>query len=460
MFESIKYKLRYGVLSLTARQARIDLRGRAVIDEDVGRIGFNAFAKRSNLRFVEIPGHVRELSSRAFADCKNLKQVEFCEGVEILEGCLFNGCHKLKRIILPDSVKEVSSVAFYGSCLEEPVYNRSGDVLYYYPDLPQETFTVPTGVKRLARGAFGRNKKLKEVIIPEGLERIENMTFCETNLQEITIPASVKFVAAEAFYDCPMLKKLDIRCDLSALKPGIFNYCPQVQVTINGEEPDFEQDLHIRGISLMQVPRSLHVPEDYYRDRRIFWNFTQRLAEGDTQAMMEFADYLERQGTEEFYECAVNFWRYRAFLYGNPEAAAWKEAWMQAHPRQRIPTVMDPDLKGDYHGDQLRALGFLFFDPERSYTLEGVDNNGIVEISSWCDELPADEDGFGRENLYDWWYLDENLTRIPGICYLGCRSWADRARAKKVFADAYQNAVAAVKQKKQRKNQTDGSRVE
>ena len=81
MFENIKYKLRYGVLSLTARQARIDLRGRAVIDEDVGRIGFTAFAKRSNLRFVEIPGHVRELSSRAFADCKNLKQVEFCEGV-------------------------------------------------------------------------------------------------------------------------------------------------------------------------------------------------------------------------------------------------------------------------------------------------------------------------------------------------------------------------------------------
>lgn len=448
MFDNIKYKLRYGVLNLTARQARIDLRGRAVIDEDVGRVGFAAFAKRSNLRFVEIPGHVRELSSRAFAGCKNLKQVEFCEGVEILEGSLFNGCSKLKRITLPDSVKEVSGVAFYGTCLEEPVYNRSGNVLYYYPDLPQEIFAVPAGVKRLVRGAFSQNKHLKKVILPDGLERIENLAFSEINLEEITIPASVKFVATEAFYECPMLKKLDICCELSALKPGIFGYCPQVQVTVNGEEPDFEQDLRIRGISLMQVPRSLHVPENYYRDRRIFWNFTQRLAAGDTQAMMEFADYLERRGTEEFYTCAANFWRYRAFLYGDPDAAAWKEAWMQAHPRQQIPAAMEPDLKGDYHGAQLRALGFLFFDPERDYTLEGVDDNGIVEVSSWCDELPADEDGFGRENLYDWWYLDENLTRIPGACYLGCRSLTDKILAKKVFSDAYQNAAAAVKQKK------------
>ena len=152
---------------------------------------------------------------------------------------------------------------------------------------------------------------------------------------------------------------------------------------------------------------------------------------------------------EEFYECAANFWRYRAYLYGNPEAAAWKEAWMQTNPRQRIPTVMDPDLKGNYHGDQLRALGFLFFDPERSYTLEGVDENGIVEVSSWCDELPADEDGFGRENLYDWWYLDAHLARIPGVCILGCFSAADKARMKNLFKNVYQRAVTAVKEKKE-----------
>ncbi|MBQ4610387.1 MAG: hypothetical protein IJB30_01495, partial [Clostridia bacterium] len=121
------------------------------------------------------------------------------------------------------------------------------------------------------------------------------------------------------------------------------------------------------------------------------------------------------------------------------------DAWLSDHPRRLIPSVITDKLQGTFMGEKLRALGFLFFEPGREYSLMGKDKNGIVEVSSWCGEEGPDEDGFGREELYDWWYLDEHLCPIPGVKKIHSYSRHDRSAFSKKFEEQYELALKGIK---------------
>ena len=51
---------------------------------------------------------------------------------------------------------------------------------------------------------------MKEVIVPEGMDRIGGHWFRESGIGNITIPASLKEIGSEAFYGCNCLKCVTI----------------------------------------------------------------------------------------------------------------------------------------------------------------------------------------------------------------------------------------------------------
>ena len=52
---------------------------------------------------------------------------------------------------------------------------------------------------------------LREVVIPDGTDRIGSYWFWGSEVESVTIPSSVKKIGAEAFYSCRQLKKLVLR---------------------------------------------------------------------------------------------------------------------------------------------------------------------------------------------------------------------------------------------------------
>ena len=128
--------------------------------------------------------------------------------------------------------------------------------------------------------------------------------------------------------------------------------------------------------------------------------------------------------------------------------------WVLEHPKQQIPSVIRSTLKGNADGLTLRALGFLFFDPCRKYHLHGLDRTSIVQVCSWCDEEGPDEDGFGREELYDWWYLDEHLNQLPGVEMLHSYSYSETRTLFDRFDAQHAAAARAVRERRQRKQAT------
>ncbi|MBQ2433073.1 MAG: hypothetical protein II266_01465, partial [Clostridia bacterium] len=99
-------------------------------------------------------------------------------------------------------------------------------------------------------------------------------------------------------------------------------------------------------------------------------------------------------------------------------------------------------LCGRADGKELNALGFMFFDEDREeYSLSGVDEDGVVEVSAWESEDGPDSDGFGREENYDWWYLNEFLIKPEGVDWVHGWSNNDKRCNEKMFKEIHDQAA-------------------
>jgi len=416
---------------LKREHAKVDLFGRAVIPHGTEEIGFRAFFGNAGLKSVILPETVKTIATDAFCDCKNLQTVSLPEGLLSIGAGAFTGCSALKTLTLPDTVKDVSFWDLSG--LTSPVYNASKTILYHYPrGLTGPVFALPNTVKTIAPSAFRENTALEEVVLPEGITVIPTHAFWSSSIERITIPQTIKVIKSRAFFCCKALKEVHIPGEDTRIEDGAFLRCPFDMALNLSKMPRLDQRLHWFGGSLLKRIR-FDLPErDHTRDSR-FLKLAAASAAGDASAMWKFADWFEALGEHSFYKDAANFWRYRAGQYGHPQANAWLEQWLSLHPKEHLPAILNESLSGPSDGKRLRYGGFLFFDPKREYSIEQADEDGVVLVSSWCGDDGPDESGFGREEYYDWWYLDEYLNPIPGTKYFHSYSRQDKEANSKDF---------------------------
>ncbi len=433
---------------LYAKIAKVDLWGRAVIPVGTNEIAHITFDGNKALRSVLVPGTVKQIGDRAFADCVNLKKVCLEEGLQTIGRNAFTGCSNLTNLILPDSIRELDGWAFYNfTGLQNPAYNRSRTILYCYPCTAQEKiFRIPEGIKRINSAAFLNNPYLEEVILPESLEILEARVFLDCGIRRITIPDTVKRIEGGAFWGCKFLKEVCISGDHTTVETGAFYKCSNDMQILLPKKLRIDEQLHLRGMTFLRQLRLLP-PEDRHWESTEFIKLAKGCV-GESQVMWSLGNYLSGLGTHPFYQCAANFWRYRAFQKGDAEAEAWFLQWVDEHPGEAMPSIMDETMSGYFDGKALCGLGFLFFNPERGYSIDSPDSDGVVEVSSWSSTEGPDSDGFGMEECYDWWYLDENLNELPGVGYIHNFSHLDKRNNEKKFQKLHDAAAASVRERR------------
>lgn len=379
-------------------------------------VGPEALKDCLQLERLVIPGTVKKIEHCAFENCVNLREVVLEEGIEELGRYLFTGCEKLHQITVPDSVKRVTPDSFHRiPNLKLPVLNASGtEYIYCPPKLGEKKVTIPHGVRIIQRQAFDDFSALEEVILPNTLERIEWSAFQYTSLKRVTLPESVKYVSGSSFYGCGSLERVDIRCDSTAIQPFAFAECPCLRLPY-ASPSQYIECMRMQGKSLFRFPETRELPGDGHEADPIFLECAAGCLMGKQEAMEQMADYFhgKQEDGHPFYLLAEHFWRMRLYYLGNQKAKQWFFDWITAHPDTQIEVAASvPIPRGD--GAVLHALGFLFFDPHRYYYVQNPDDCGIVEVSAYAGSSDPDDDGFGSENYYDWWYMTENLAMVPG----------------------------------------------
>ena len=74
-------------------------------------------------------------------------------------------------------------------------------------------------------------KKLKDVVIPDGVERIGNQWFWGAEVESVKIPASMREIGADAFCGCEKLSEVVFEegSRLKVIGKGVFVYCSNIR---------------------------------------------------------------------------------------------------------------------------------------------------------------------------------------------------------------------------------------
>ena len=77
-------------------------------------------------------------------------------------------------------------------------------------------------------------RELRDVVIPDGAEKIGNHWFLDTSIESVTIPASVKEIGVDAFRYCEQLKHVTFAegSRLEKLRSSCFSYSGLEKITI------------------------------------------------------------------------------------------------------------------------------------------------------------------------------------------------------------------------------------
>ena len=420
---------------LTGKTAVHISKGHLDIPEGTEEISSRALEGNKKLVSVSVPSTVKVIGDRAFAECENLEQVILREGLESIGDNVFTDCPKLRSIVIPDSVTQLRGQAFYRCGLTEPVLNVSGATLYFCPGAAAGTeYTVPEGVRAIGGWAFQDLPRLRQVRLPQTLERIEKMAFVQCGLTSVVIPAGVKEIGESVFCSCNELKTITLEEEPDPIRTAV-TLC------------------RLRGRSFLARTRCELPGDDPYWLDETFQAIARQCGAGYVEAMEEMTAFFDakHQAYPEtaFYGPAANFWRYRAYEQGSGKAKLWLEDWLKMFPDGRMPSVfLTEELFGVADGLELNALGFLFFAPDREYHLAGRDAEGVVEVSAYAGEDGPDEDGFGMEIYYDWWYLDDNLCPVPGADCLHHFSGIDKRVNRERFQKSHDIAAQAIAQRR------------
>lgn len=143
---------------------------------------------------------VTGIKSRAFENCINLTKViipgridKYGSYINNYGSNIFKNCTNLVRAKLDDDLEEIPAGLFYGcASLKSPCFTKSVKIIY--------------------NAAYCGCNSLKNVYIPDGVERLDSaFIYCE-NLESISFPESInKKIYASDFRGCYNLQTIEIR---------------------------------------------------------------------------------------------------------------------------------------------------------------------------------------------------------------------------------------------------------
>ena len=172
--------------------------GVITFDRNVYKIGFQTFYGKTSINTIKLPNCITYIEAYGFTDCVNLTYINIPEDIQFICSGQFTGCYSLKRL----TGKYVTDD---GRCV---IMNNKLETV-----APAEliSYTIPEGVTTIAGGAFRACRDLKEIIISEGVETIDDteaFAGCD-NLEIVVVPSTLKYLGGSAFKGCARLTRFE-----------------------------------------------------------------------------------------------------------------------------------------------------------------------------------------------------------------------------------------------------------
>ena len=235
------------------------------IPEGVTKIASWFCNEPARVRRLRLPQSLTRIDDCNFIALKNLEYVYIPSSVRSIGRCAFSDCAKLKHIEIENPNTEIALWAFDGTKYESDMLQSKGALILgstlVKASKEVDKYIVPSHVKIIGRDAF-KNAKIKEVIVPHGVTKLDICAFAYSSLERISLPDTLKTIEAYAFSNCTSLTELTIPKSVTRIGDCAFEELPNCVLTIlNGH--DDEEIFRFAQCSFgMHTPniKEVHVP--------------------------------------------------------------------------------------------------------------------------------------------------------------------------------------------------------
>ena len=166
----------------------------------------------------------------------------------------FYQCSRLARVTLNEGLRELGDV----------LTAEKGELCGAFEDSALEEIVIPSTMQRLHYRTFRGCKRLAEIRLPTGLEKIGRMCFQGSGLGRITIPWTVTEIGERAFEDCAALKSVCIEYGsvLETIGEAAFANCKNIKTVYAPENvqisvPETAEVVRLPGANVLVASRCL-----------------------------------------------------------------------------------------------------------------------------------------------------------------------------------------------------------
>ncbi len=186
----------------------------------------------------------------------------------------FKMCSSIEGIVLPDTITEIGTQAFYGTAYYNNKNNWENGLLYIGDCLIEADSSktigvveIKPGTRLIASGALSNCDKVTQVIIPDSVVVIDDYAFSKcSSLGSIEIPDSVTICDAFGlFSDCKSLKKVVLGNGITKLLSSTFKNCENLTDVTLGENLTYIGDHAFYNTAIKEITLPDSVTEIEYR---------------------------------------------------------------------------------------------------------------------------------------------------------------------------------------------------
>jgi hypothetical protein len=173
-----------------------------------------------------IPSGVTSIGDFAFMSAK-ITSVTLPEGATSIGTMAFNGCSTLTSIHFPSTITSVSNFAFNGC---------SNLTALYITDLTAwnkiEFPLTNSNPLYYAKNLYLNGELVTDLVIPEGITSISQLSFTGGKFNSITISEGVTTIGSSAFSGCTVTS-ISLPSSLTTIESNAFSYTPIESITLN-----------------------------------------------------------------------------------------------------------------------------------------------------------------------------------------------------------------------------------
>ncbi|MBQ2851666.1 MAG: leucine-rich repeat domain-containing protein, partial [Thermoguttaceae bacterium] len=245
----------------------------ATLPANVATLGVGAFEKCGALSSVEVLGPLNVIDGKTFENCVALSSVDLPKTLKTIGSNAFANCGALSTLDLPEGLRGVGPMAFSRCGVKKMrlpasfdgagrssssghiplagfkgalalelevdpnhpklvsrngcVLTRDGKTLLWGPTNGEGELVVPEGVEAIEDDAFYRGR-FSSVKLPESLRKIDGAFYGCDALTKVSIPQRVETVWG-AFRNCDSLREVEILSSTVELENGAFEHCDRLE---------------------------------------------------------------------------------------------------------------------------------------------------------------------------------------------------------------------------------------